>query len=431
MTRSTSSWLTIMLITLNVCSSTMANNTRSIWSNRTIEKELELRQERLNTQIENKLNEVKLYISKNDLKAASAVLTLIKANTIGRNADINYVDAYLDFRLGRFDSALRTLQKINTKDSAMTVKKCFLWLKISWDTERWQEVGKVFNQCESTLAQFSNDELFYSKNLLNFSVNTITENNISPSPFFYYYSPDFKKIEEWLSLIIKKNLEPIALNHLRRMPDDSLNSGNVRLLTAMALWNAQDTENALNLIDKIPEDQKEDWNYLRLITSVALSKSNWQLSWDSNNRVLDQKPNLLSARTLDLLLAWKMNLLELIKVKHLENKQLFNQDPEMAPIAAGMLFIKGFKQEAQKLLLDYVPTPKDSAEHHLGYWVVKQWISLRNNQLSIFMNDAESSCQQQVSFGCWLLLSGQAKNNMEKTEIFPYDSVGAYFRENL
>ena len=93
--------------------------------------------------------------------------------------------------------------------------------------------------------------------------------------------------------------------------------------------------------------------------------------------------------------------------------------------------MKGLKQEAQDLLSTYSPTTKNKAEHHLGYWVVKQWISLRNNQMAIFMNDAVGSCQHQVSFGCWLLLSGQTKNNLEKTEIFPYDSVGEYFRDNL
>jgi hypothetical protein len=408
-----------------------AANTRPIWSSITINQELQARQEKQNQQIANKLNEVMLYISKNDLKAASAVLTLVKAKTQTRNDHIHFIDAYLDFRLGRFDSALRILQKITSSQSNINLKKCSLWLKIAWDTNRWQEVSKAFSSCESTLAHYSTDELFYSKVLLNFSTNIITENNISPSPFFYYYSPDYAKIEQWISLLIKMNLESVAIKHLLRIPNESLNTGNVKLLTAMAVWNAQNTEYALSLMDTIPEQQKQDWNYLRLITSIALSKNNWQLAWDSNNRVLDKNPNLLSSRALDLLLGWKMNLTDLIKVKHLQNPQLLEKDPELAPIAAGMLYMKGLKQEAQNLLQNSVPTTKDKPEHHLGYWIVKQWISLRNNQMSIFMTDAINSCQKQVSFGCWLLLSGETNNNLDKTQIFPYDSVGEYFRENL
>lgn len=420
----------IFSINLMLSSTIWAAKSRSIWSSLTIEQELHQREKRLFLQIEKKLTEVQLFISKNDLKAASAVLTLIKANTY-RNENIYFIEAYIDFRLGRLDSALRILQKIQNNDYQIQVRKCFLWLKISWDAQRWQEVSSAFNNCESLLSNYSKDELFYSKNLLNFSINNINEDNVSPSPFFYFYSPDYKKIEQWLSLLIKMNLEKVALSHLRRIPDESLNSGHVRLLTAMSLWNAHDKDAAQNLIDNIQESQKSDWNYLRLITSIGLSKNNWQQSWDTNRRVLEQFPNLLSSRSIDMLLAWKMDLLDLIKVKQLENTELLQLDHELAPISAAILFLRGLKQEAQDLLLKYGPTSKDKPEHHLGYWGVKQWISLRNNQMDIFMNDAVDSCQKKVSFGCWLLLSGQKNNKLDKTEIFPYDSVGEYFTDNL
>lgn len=117
-------------------------------------------------------------------------------------------------------------------------------------SKRWQEVGNAFNQCESTLAHYSVDELFYTKNLYNFSINSINKDNVSPAPFFYFYAPDFQKIEQWLSLLIKQNFENIALHHLRRIPKDSLAKGNVKLLTAMALWNAQDRDYAQSLAEK-------------------------------------------------------------------------------------------------------------------------------------------------------------------------------------
>lgn len=408
-----------------------SNSKRILWDSKTIEQELHSRQERQQLAIENKLNEAKLYISKNNLQAASSVMTILKAGTTTRNDTIHYVDSYLDFRLGRYDSALRTLKKITSSASNIQLKKCFLWLKIAWDTNRWQEVSNAFNQCESILSHYSSDELFYTKNLYNLSVNVMNESTISPSPFFYYYAPDYQKIEQWLSLLIKKNHESIALKHLRRIPDESLAKGNVKLLTTMALWNANDKEYAQNLAESIPDFQKADWNYLRLMSSIALSKNNWQLAWDTNNRVLDQKPNLLSAQSLDILLGWQMNIIELIKIKQLQKAEIFEYDRELTPLAAGMLFIKGLKQEAQNLLQKYPPDMKSSQEHQLGHWVVKQWISIRNNQMATFMNDAVDSCQKQVSFGCWLLLSSQSQNNVDKTEIFPYDSVGEYFRKQL
>lgn len=105
---------------------------RILWDSKTIEEELNDRLLRLDQIALGKLDEVKLYISKNNLKAASAVMTLLKARTTKRNDQIYYVDSYLDFRLGRFISSLRSLQKIITNDPTLQVKKCFLWLKIAW-----------------------------------------------------------------------------------------------------------------------------------------------------------------------------------------------------------------------------------------------------------------------------------------------------------
>jgi uncharacterized protein YjbK len=404
---------------------------RPIWSSRTIELELKEREQRQLKATLEKLNEVMLYVSKNDLRAASAVMTAIKAKTTVRNEQLNYVDAYLDFRLKRFDSALRTLKNLTSVNSEVNLKRCTLWLKIAWDTKRWQEVNSAFSQCESTLSHYSQDDLFYTKTLLNFSSNLITEETVVPSPFFYFYAPDYAKIEQWLTLLIKQDLESIAIKHLQRIPDESLNKGNVRLLTAMALWNANDAEGAQALIDKIPSFNRNNWNLKRLLTSVALSNKNWQLAWDSNREVLDEKPHLPSAIALDTLLSWQMNLTELLKIRSITTSQFLNADRELTPLVAAIMHLRGLKNESHELLEKYRPYLADRATHHVGYWVVKQWVSIRGSDTAVLLKDAEESCHRSISFGCWLLLSGQMKTSLDNEELFPYDSVGDYFRENL
>lgn len=423
---------TFMFIWFFMCNSSFANNTkRTIWSYRVIDNELKNREIQLQQSLMNKLDEVILYISKNDLKSANAVLTAIKAKSPYRSPELLYIDAYLDYRLKRFDSSLRSLKSIKVPNSESQVKRCYLWLKIAWETKRWQEVSASFKSCESTLSHYSIDELFYTKNLINFSSNTINEQNVVPSPFFYFYAPDYSKIEQWLSLLIKKDLEVVAIKHLQRIPDDSLNQGNVRLLTAMALWNAQDYEYAQALIEKIPLNQRDNWNLKRLLTAVALSKKNWQLAWDSNREVLNEKPHLTSSLSLDLLLSWKMDLIQFLSLSKITNKIYLAEDKEITPLVATVLNLRGLKKESHELLEQYRPYLTDSPSHHLGYWAVKQWISIKGNDTAILMKDALDSCQKNISFGCWLLISAEKETKLDLERLFPYDSVGEYFRENL
>lgn len=407
---------------------TQAQSSTSLYTQDIVMQELARRAEQENKKISQRLSTMQLYLLQGDLLRAESIFNLTKSQLPYDSSERLLWSAVLDALKKNDDASVQKLQKIPKKDNYVSILSCALLLQLQWKHERFHEVEHDLISCGPVLAPYTIDDFFYTHLKQKFLQTELTVKNIVPSPFFYTYVPDHEKVSIWLKMLIAQKLEIIAIKHLEYIPEDMLKQNDIRLLTAIALFNAGDTELSLEYFNLVPN--KDSLNAQIFMLAQSMNQHHLDAAWESTLKIFQQDATFVANTARLILLGWmKGETSYLTKIPRPTLHHAVSSNPLIAPILLAGLLAESAWSDFDYWMND---TEVRNNKANLPLLVaMDQYAKLQQGNIGDFYRLSEISCQYGLTIGCWPLLSSQGSKRPLTSNLYQHQSVSEYFQEVL